>query len=137
VACISIVGLTERSNRFRKESAEMSAENVSKDQKKGEDRTHEVTSLGSLPPPVQPYVRSFRLLLDIISKIYTPVRVLLAVVGLVVAAYYGERLRNRVLYTQKNVFSAWQAVSNASFITVTSKCCGIGNGTITYSVGSN
>ena len=32
---------------------------------------------------------------------------------------------------------AWQSVSNASFITVTSTCCGIGNGTVTFSVTGN
>jgi hypothetical protein len=32
---------------------------------------------------------------------------------------------------------AWQSVSSASWITVTSTCCGIGNGTVTFSVASN
>ncbi len=32
---------------------------------------------------------------------------------------------------------AWQAVSNANWVTVTSGCCGIGNGTVSYSVGVN
>jgi hypothetical protein len=32
---------------------------------------------------------------------------------------------------------AWQAVSNAGWITVTSNCCGIGNGAASYSVASN
>jgi RHS repeat-associated protein len=32
---------------------------------------------------------------------------------------------------------SWQAVSNASWVTITSNCCGIGNGVVTYSVGIN
>ncbi len=32
---------------------------------------------------------------------------------------------------------AWQAVSNDSWITISSNCCGIANGTVTYSVGAN
>jgi hypothetical protein len=32
---------------------------------------------------------------------------------------------------------AWQAVSSDSWITITSLCCGIGNGTVSYSVAAN
>ena len=32
---------------------------------------------------------------------------------------------------------AWEAISDSSWITITSASCGIGNGTITYSVGAN
>ncbi|HJQ68445.1 MAG TPA: BACON domain-containing carbohydrate-binding protein [Blastocatellia bacterium] len=32
---------------------------------------------------------------------------------------------------------AWQAVSNAPWITITSSCCGTGNGAVTYSVAAN
>jgi serine protease AprX len=32
---------------------------------------------------------------------------------------------------------SWQAVSNASWLTVTSNCCGVGNGSVSYSVGPN
>ncbi len=32
---------------------------------------------------------------------------------------------------------AWQAVSNVSWITITSTCCGIGNGTVSYTVAAN
>jgi serine protease AprX len=32
---------------------------------------------------------------------------------------------------------SWQAVSNNSWITITSNCCGVGNGTISYSVAKN
>ncbi|HEX8090053.1 MAG TPA: BACON domain-containing protein, partial [Blastocatellia bacterium] len=32
---------------------------------------------------------------------------------------------------------SWQAASNASWITITSNCCGVGNGSVNYSVGPN
>lgn len=32
---------------------------------------------------------------------------------------------------------AWQAVSDVSWITITSNCCGMGNGSVTYSVAAN
>jgi hypothetical protein len=32
---------------------------------------------------------------------------------------------------------AWQASSSDSWITITSGCCGIGNGTVTYTVAPN
>lgn len=32
---------------------------------------------------------------------------------------------------------AWQAISNASWVTVTSGCCGISNGTVAYTVAAN
>jgi hypothetical protein len=32
---------------------------------------------------------------------------------------------------------SWQATSDAAWITITSDCCGIGNGQVTYSVAAN